>query len=97
MLFKRVFQACQSKYYQLFMNQEPGNQGGSDGSTSTLESFMSSYEIAVLSTLFDQEDSGKVVDLADQWGYGEEFLQSVWRKIHCLSLESKQGDDHGSD
>lgn len=44
---------------------------------------ISSYEMAVLSTLFNQEDGDKVNELANQWGYQEEFLYSVWAAIHA--------------
>ncbi|MCL6433216.1 MAG: hypothetical protein K6T90_03210 [Leptolyngbyaceae cyanobacterium HOT.MB2.61] len=39
--------------------------------------------MAVLSTLFEQEDSHKVTELAAQWGYQQDFLYSVWKEIHA--------------
>ncbi len=49
---------------------------------STVEDLISNYEIAVLSTLFEADDSDKIGDLAKQWGYQKEFLKSVWQEIH---------------
>ncbi len=76
------------------MNHEPIDQG-IDSKASALESLISSYEMAVLSTLFDQDDSGKVIALARQWGYGQDFLQSVWRELHTplLNQDSRLEDD----
>jgi hypothetical protein len=44
---------------------------------------ITSYELAVLATLFEQCDCDKVLDLARQWGYSQEFLQQVWQQIHA--------------
>ncbi len=50
--------------------------------TPPVEDLISNYEIAVLSTLFEADDSDKISDLAKQWGYQQEFLESVWQEIH---------------
>lgn len=47
------------------------------------EMLITNYEMAVLSTLFEQADSGKVTDLAQQWGYQQDFLHAVWQQIHA--------------
>jgi hypothetical protein len=58
------------------------NQENSEINASIVEELISSYEIAVLSTLFEEDDSNKIGDLAKQWGYQQEFLQSIWKEIH---------------
>lgn len=57
------------------------------------EPSISSYEMAVLSTLFNQEDGDKVNELANQWGYQKEFLYSVWSAIHAniIGLHQEPG------
>lgn len=47
------------------------------------EMLITSYEMAVLSTLFEQGDSVKVAELAKQWGYQSEFLHAIWKEIHA--------------
>lgn len=49
---------------------------------STSPPALSDYQMAVLSTLFEQEDAEKLIDLARQWGYQPEVLHSVWAKFH---------------
>jgi hypothetical protein len=61
----------------------PVEQGTFKSELPAPEMPLSNYEMAVLSTLFDQEDSSKVNDLAKQWGYQQEFLRSVWKEIHA--------------
>ncbi|WP_421657219.1 hypothetical protein [Leptothermofonsia sp. ETS-13] len=66
------------------MNQSnPVAQENSGSKSPIPEDLISSYEMAVLSTLFEQEDSHKVTELAEQWGYQQEFLYSVWKEIHA--------------
>jgi hypothetical protein len=43
---------------------------------------LSTYQVAVLSTLFDQNDDRKLIALAEQWGCEQERLQVVWQTMH---------------
>ncbi len=62
----------------------------SSNASTTLEELISNYEIAVLSTLFEQNDCDKVGDLAKQWGYQQEYLTSVWQEIHPNVADSAE-------
>lgn len=59
----------------------PAKLGQTD-SERVLFNDLSSYEMAVLATLLDQEDANKVMDLAAHWGYQKEFLHSIWQQLH---------------
>jgi hypothetical protein len=61
----------------------PVSQENSGPKAPIPEDLISNYEMAVLSTLFEQEDSHKVTELAAQWGYQQDFLYSVWKEIHA--------------
>lgn len=54
------------------------------------ETMITVYERAVLATLFHANDADKVLELARQWGYQQEFLQSVWSDIHHNSFEAEE-------
>ena len=45
-----------------------------------------SYEMAVLSTLFEEGDLEKLALLAQQWGYHQEALSQIWRELHSDRL-----------
>jgi hypothetical protein len=64
-------------------NEQSKREGNSAASTPLPELQLSDYQMAVLSTLFDQKDSGKVIDLAKQWGYEQDSLCSVWSAMHA--------------
>lgn len=64
-------------------DSDSANQTHIDREVSRARLALTDYQVAVLSTLFDQQDSGKVIDLAQQWGYQQELLHSVWNEMHA--------------
>jgi len=65
-----------------------GELSPSDASPGSVGSWLAGYEMAVLSTLFDQSDCHKLPVLAEQWGYQQDVLQSIWVRLHGQEQES---------
>lgn len=51
---------------------------------------LTDYQLAVLCTLFQREDSSKVSDLAQQWGYQHDQLQAFWCELHGSPTSAAQ-------
>jgi len=68
------------------MNQPNSAPQAEHKSAITDAAKLTAYEIAVLSTLFEPRDADKVLQLATQWGYQQDFLRAVWHTIHRKRL-----------
>ncbi|MBD2101248.1 hypothetical protein [Leptolyngbya sp. FACHB-261] len=44
---------------------------------------LSTYQLAILSALYEPKDLPKVRLLAHEWGYSQEKLCSIWQKLHA--------------
>lgn len=51
---------------------------------------ISNYQLAVLATLFEEADRGKVQVLAQQWGYQQELLNTIWSELHGRPLNENE-------
>lgn len=71
-------------------DSDSANQSKFDREVSRVRLSLTDYQVAVLSTLFDQKDSGKVIDLAKHWGYQQELLCSVWNEMHAEAFHNNE-------
>lgn len=51
---------------------------------------LTDYQLAVLSTLYEPNDSQKVDELAQHWGYQQDHLRSYWTDLHQVALSDSQ-------